>query len=89
MNVDVLLAQAASRQHSVITRQQLRDLGLTRDQIDYRIEVGLLVVKHPATYLVAGSQRTHEQNVMAACLATGGVASHRCAAGLFRLRGCR
>jgi hypothetical protein len=30
---------------------------------------------------------TYEQAVLAACLATGGVASHRCGARLFRLRG--
>jgi hypothetical protein len=89
MRIDHRVARLAARQHSVVTRRQLLQLGLTERQIDYRIETGVLVVCHPGTYLIPGSQRTHEQAVMAACLASGGVASGRCAAGLFRLRGCR
>jgi hypothetical protein len=88
MYVDSLIAQRASKQHSVITRAQLLGLGLTKRQVDYRVGTGLLVAEHPATYLIPGSQRTYEQSVMAACLASGGVASHRCGAALFRLRGC-
>jgi len=38
-------------------------------------------------YALAGAPITYEQQVLAACLATGGVASHRCAARLFGLRG--
>jgi hypothetical protein len=89
MHPDPLIAQLASKQHSAIARQQLLHLGLTDRQVDYRVETGMLLVEHPGTYVMAGSQRTYEQKVMAACLASGGVASHRCAAALFRLRGCR
>jgi hypothetical protein len=89
MHPDPLIAQLASKQHSAIARQQLLHLGLTDRQVDYRVETGMLLVEHPGTYVMAGSQRTYEQKVMTACLASGGVASHRCAAALFRLRGCR
>jgi len=38
-------------------------------------------------YRLPGVKSTYESEALAACLATGGVASHRCAARLFRLRG--
>jgi hypothetical protein len=44
-------------------------------------------VVHKNVYRVPEVRPTYEQAVLAACLATGGVASHRCAARLFRLRG--
>jgi len=44
-------------------------------------------VVYEGVYRVPAVMPTYEQAVLAACLATGGVASHRCAARLFRLRG--
>lgn len=86
---DLLIIQAAADQHGVVTRQQLLALGLSERQIDGRLAAGLLVRLHHGVYRLAGSERSFEQKVMGACLASGGVASHRCAATLFGLRGCR
>jgi very-short-patch-repair endonuclease len=41
---------------------------------------------HRGVYALPGSRPCFERDVMAACLATGGVASHRCAAYLWRFR---
>lgn len=73
----------------MVTRRQLLAEGLTERQIDNRLATGVLIRIHRGVYRLAGSEDRYEQRVMAACLASGGVASHRCAARLFGLRGCR
>ncbi|HEX8771121.1 MAG TPA: type IV toxin-antitoxin system AbiEi family antitoxin domain-containing protein, partial [Acidimicrobiales bacterium] len=85
--LDVQLAKLAAGQHSVVTRRQALSLGMTHRQVDRRVQAGGFTVLHPSTYALAGARRTYEQSLMAACLATGGVASHRAAAYLWRLRG--
>ena len=84
---EVVIARLAVRQHGLVTRAQLRAAGLTERQIDCRIGRGQLVVVHEGVYRVPAVRATYDQAVLAACLATGGVASHRCAGRLFRLRG--
>lgn len=86
---DLVITQASLGQHGLVTRQQLLALGVTERQIDRRLAAGLLIRVHQGVYRLAGSEDTYEQKTMAACLASGGVASHRCAAVLFGLRGCR
>lgn len=85
--IDVVVARIAVRQHGLVTRAQLLAAGLTERQIDRRLRVGQLVLVHERVYRVPAVKPTYEQAVMAACLATGGAASHRCAARLFGLRG--
>ena len=70
-----------------MTHRQLLVAGVTRREIERRQESGRLVGVHVGVYRVAGVRPSYEQAVMAACLATGGVASHRTAARLFHLRG--
>jgi very-short-patch-repair endonuclease len=82
-----LIARIASGQLGIVTRQQLLAAGLSPRQIALRVAKGLLVAIHRGVYAVAGSPRSFEQKVLASCLATGGVASHRTAAALFGLRG--
>lgn len=84
---DVSLAKLAARQHSVVSREQTLSVGLTPRQLYRRIDRGALDIIHRDTYRIAGSPRTWEQAVMAACLASGGAASHRTAAKLWDLRG--
>ena len=50
------------------------------------IASGAVVAVFRGVYAVRGSTPSFERLVMAACLASGGVASHRCAAYLWRLR---
>jgi very-short-patch-repair endonuclease len=86
---DPRLHHLAGRQHWLVTRSQLLGLGYTPRQIDLRLATGELVVEHRNVYAVGGSPKTFEQKVLAACLASGGVASHRSAAALFGLRGIK
>lgn len=80
------LMRLAVRQHSLLTRRQWLDGGLSERQLHGSIESGAVVVLYRGVYALRGSTPSFERSVMAACLATGGVASHRCAAYLWRLR---
>lgn len=66
----------AGRQHGVISRPDLVALGLDRTQIHRLRTSGLLVPVGHRTLRVAGLPVTRDQRVLAACLDTGGVASH-------------
>jgi hypothetical protein len=86
-DADLRVGRLAAGQHSLVTHSQSLAAGLTSDQIDHRVHRGILSVVHRGVYLLPGIRPTYEGEALAACLATGGVASHRCAARLFRLRG--
>ncbi len=88
-SIDGAANQLAARQHGVVTRVQLRHLGLTDRQITARLSAGLLAPVHRGVLRVTAVPRSHEQALMAACLAGGShaVASHRSAAALWELRG--
>jgi len=77
----------AERQYGAITRQQLRDCGLSDRQIDRLAANGRLTAMHRAVFRVAGSYPSARQRAMAAQLWCGGDAllSHRTAASLLRL----
>jgi very-short-patch-repair endonuclease len=84
---DVLVAAVAVEQHSLVTNSQCQESGLTKGQIRFRARAGGFSRVHQSVYRMPGVAPTYEQRVLAACLATGGVASHRSAARLFGLRG--
>lgn len=86
-NVEASLSRMAARQHGVVSRRQALDAGLTARQLDARAASGILRVAHRGIYVPASVPASYEQSVMAACLASGGHASHSCAAVLWRLRG--
>jgi very-short-patch-repair endonuclease len=71
MRTDQKVVALAARQHSVVERGQALALGMTKREIDYRIEMGRLVVVEPRIYLVPGSPKTWERIAMAAVLAAG------------------
>jgi very-short-patch-repair endonuclease len=80
--VDHLIAALAWRQYGIVTRQELRDLGLSDDEIDYRIAVGRLRIIHQGVYAVGHARLAPEGRWLAA-VRTGGadaVLSHRSAA---------
>jgi very-short-patch-repair endonuclease len=87
--IDVAVSRLAARQYSLAHRHQLLDLGMTPRQIHARLANGWLRPLHQSVYLVGHAGQSSEQAVLAACLAVGSeaVASHRSAAGLWRLRG--
>ena len=83
--VDPLMRRAA-RQHSLLTRRQWLDAGLSEGQLLRAIGNRAVLVLHPGVYAIRGSKASFERDVTAACLATGGVASHRCAAYMWKFR---
>jgi len=76
--------EAARRQHGLITSDQaIRMLG--RGRKTRWISERRMSVVQPGVYRLAGTPATWHQGLAAACLATGGVASHRSAAELWGL----
>jgi hypothetical protein len=75
-----------ARQHGLLSRRQWLDGQLSQRQLDRAVANGAVLVAHPGVYAVRGSRASFERDVMAACLATGGAASHRCAAYLWKFR---
>lgn len=86
-DADLRVGRLAAGQHSLVTHSQLLGAGLTAPQIDHRVRRRVLLLVHRGVYRMPGVRPTYESHVMAACLATGGLASHGCAARLFGLRG--
>ena len=87
-SADVLIAQLAERQHGVVGRRQLVELGIGRGAIDRRIERGRLHIRHRGVYTVGHRAITQHGRWMAAVLAAGpgAVLSHRSAAALWGIR---
>jgi hypothetical protein len=75
----------ASGQWSVVTRQQLVDLGFARNAIASLLRTGALRFVRPGIYATFGSTRGWHQDLMAFLLASGdgAVASHSSAARLW------
>jgi len=86
--VDAAIAELAERQHGVVGRDQLVELGLSRHEIDYRLRVARLHALHRGVYAVGQKRLPGEAVWMAAVLAAGpGAAlSHRPAAALWGIR---
>ena len=61
----------AAMQHGVVTRAQLRGLGLSTDAIEYRVRRGRLHRVHQGVYAVGRPQLTRHGVLMAAVLACG------------------
>ena len=70
-SVDALIAQLAGRQHGVVARRQLVELGVGRRAIGNRVERGRLHVVHRGVYAVGHRALTQRGRWMAAVLAAG------------------
>jgi predicted transcriptional regulator of viral defense system len=70
-SADEALAALAARQHGVVSRTQLRDLGLTKDAIRRRVERKRLQRLHAGVYAVGHLALTVDSRRMAAVLACG------------------
>src|SRR5262245_29602049 len=79
----------AARQHGVVSRWQLIELGLTSRAIKYRIKRGRLHVVFRGVYAVGRPEVTRYGRWMAAVLASGpgALLSHRSAAALWGFGG--
>lgn len=76
-------------QHGLITSRQARAAGLSHRQVQRRIDGGDWSRMHRGVYRAAAAPLTWHSEVLAAVLASHGVASHRCAAALWGLSGWR
>ena len=90
-NFDRAIADVAGRQHGVVARRQLLELGLSAEGVDVRRENGRLHVLHRGVYTVGHEAVTRHGRWMAAVLAggPGAVLSHHAAAVLWQLRDSR
>lgn len=84
-SLDLAILGKAQRQLGIITTKHLYELGCTVREVQGR-RGGLLLPRHRGVFRVAGARPSFESDVLAACWATGGWASDRCAASLFGLR---
>lgn len=77
----------ARTQHGVVTKAQLRALGMTEHDVRRAVAAGMLIPIHRGVYRLAGAPATWHQSLMAAVAAggTGAAASHRSAAQLWGL----
>jgi very-short-patch-repair endonuclease len=84
---DLVIARIASRQHGVVSTDQLRAARIGRQGIFRRIEAGRLHRLHRGVYAVGHPRLTFEGRCLAAALALGdrAVVSHRSAAFIWRL----
>jgi very-short-patch-repair endonuclease len=86
-DVDLLATNRAATQHGVISRSQATALGMTRRAIQHRVASGRWVKCMPSVYVIRGAPLTWHARLLAACLETGGVASHRSSAVLRHISG--
>lgn len=75
------------RQRGLITRTQAIESGLTENQVAYRLGTNMWERAHRSVYRHAAVPRTWEQEVLAATLATDGLASHNSALSLYGMTG--
>ncbi len=81
MRPDDLMAE----QYGLIARSQALDLGLSRHQIDRRVQRGAWLIVERGVYRHRAVPASWHNRVLGAVLTTGGVASHRCASALWSL----
>lgn len=85
------LARLAARQHGLVTVSQARDAGATRAMLRRRVDAGSWCVVDRGVLRAGGAPVTWESELLARVLSAGpgAVASHRSAAVLWGLEGCR
>jgi len=85
---DGVIGQLAARQHGVVSRGQLLDVGVSDKAMERRLGSGHLVRLHRGVYAVGHAQLRREGRWLAAVLAVGpgAVLSHRAAAALHGIR---
>jgi hypothetical protein len=84
---DAAIADLAGSQYGVVSRSQLRALGLDDGEIDYRLAVRRLIAIHRGVFAVGHDRVPREGRWLAGVLAcgSGAVLSHRSAAALWGL----
>ena len=85
MGPDAIVAAVAIQQNGLITHTQALEAGLSRRMIQVRVEAGRWASLRRGVYAIAGIPPSERQVVLAAELATGGVACRLTAARLWGL----
>lgn len=87
--MDLAIGALAERQHGVVSRRQLLELGVGSGAIDRRLKLGRLRPVHRGVYTIGHRLLTQDGRWMGAVLACGphAVLSHRAAAALWGMRG--
>ncbi len=86
-DIDRAIAAFATANCGLVPRATARELGLTRAMLERRLAAGRLVAVGTRVLKIGGAPPSHRQRVLAACLDTAGVASHRTAAALWGFDG--
>lgn len=79
------LLAVATRQHGVVSREDLSMTGITRSARRRMLDRGDLVAMGPTAHRLAGFPLTAHQAVLIACIEHGAIASHLTSASLHRL----
>ncbi len=87
--LDHAVGRLAAGQLGLVTRAQAQAVGLSNAAVDRRVASGRWCRLQRSVYVVTGAPVTWPTKVLAACLATGGIASHRSAAALLEVDGAR
>lgn len=77
--------QYFASQYGLLSRPQAVELGLSSRQISYRVSKGTWAQDLPGVYRHTAAPTSWEQEILAAVMASGGLASHRAAAALWYL----
>lgn len=88
ISAEKAIRRIAERQHGIVTRAQLRKLGLGKGLIDYRLATERIDEVHRGVYALNAALLTREGRWLAAALAVGedGASSHHSAAALWSIR---
>ena len=80
MGDDRAVAMLAARQQGLVTTRQANAAGFSNASIHHRVESGIWSRVDHGVLRVSGAPFTWRTRLLACCLASGGVASHRSAA---------
>lgn len=81
------LQRLALANHGIFTADDARRDGVTPQTLNRAVAAGRAERVLPKTYRLVGTEQTWEQELLSFCRWSGGVASHRAAAALWRLSG--
>ncbi len=84
-----LISSHCRRQYGLISRAQAFDAGMTRHQVQRQLDTRRWRATAPGVYLDTAVPETPHSRLLAACIAHGGLASHRAAAALHGIDGFR
>jgi len=83
------VAEMAAQQLGLVSRNQIRSVGMSEGAIQHRLTQRLWSPIHPGVYLIGFAPLTWSQKLMAACLAAGphAAVSHRAAGLMWEIDG--